>query len=136
MNLIKSYNLSDKINVLESQSDIVPYYSLVDVMINSRRDAEPFGLTIIESMLMEKPIIALGLGGPAETIINNHTGWLVEEASVDAYFKKIELSYLLRDTWPVIGGNGRKHALKNFTTETFLSNLMLIIEKIKNKKKI
>lgn len=134
MDLIKSYNLSDKITVLETQNDIVPYYSLVDVMINSRRDAEPFGLTIIESMLMEKPIIALGLGGPAETIIDNHTGWLIKEPSVDAYFKKIELSYLLRDTWPEIGKNGRKHALKNFTTETFLANLMLIIEEIRNQK--
>ncbi len=134
MDLIKLHHLSDKVIMLETQSDIVPYYSLVDVMINSRRDAEPFGLTIIESMLMEKPIIALGLGGPAETIIDNHTGWLIKEPSVDAYFKKIELSYLLRDTWPEIGKNGRKHALKNFTTDTFLANLMLIIEKIRNRK--
>src|SRR5690606_1639192 len=113
-------------------SNIEDYYSLVDVMVNSRRDAEPFGLTVVEAMLMMKPLIALKLGGPSETIIDGVTGWLIEESTPEAYFLGMVAAFEKRNQWSQIGKNGRKHALNNFTSEIFYDNLLTILNNIQH----
>src|SRR5690606_37283611 len=83
---VRELDIVENVIFLDTVSDIQNYYSLTDVIINSRRDAEPFGLTVIESMMMKKPVLALDKGGPIETIIDGQTGWLVSEGNVNGYF--------------------------------------------------
>ena len=40
---------------------------------------EPFGLTAIESMACQTPVIALNQGGYTETVVNERTGFLIED---------------------------------------------------------
>lgn len=109
-------------------SNIEQYYNVVDVMINSRRDAEPFGLTVIEAMLMRKPIIALGVGGPAETIVPGETGWLVRQVSAEGYADTMAAAISVRHRWKEIGERGRQHALDHFTVNRAYKNLLKIVE--------
>ncbi|WP_054857872.1 glycosyltransferase [Vulcanisaeta sp. JCM 16159] len=39
---------------------------------------EPFGYVPVESMACGTPVLTYGKQGPGETVINNETGWLVD----------------------------------------------------------
>lgn len=112
---------------VETVNNIEDYYQLVDVVINSRRDAEPFGLTVVEAMLMRKPVLAYGKGGPSETIIDGTTGWLINEPTVDGYFrgmmKVIDNRYNLNS----MGEKAMEHAKKNFSSDSFYKNFLQIL---------
>ncbi|MFH0918995.1 MAG: glycosyltransferase [Fibrobacterota bacterium] len=45
---------------------------------------EPFGRALVEAMLAGLPCVAFNQGGPAEIILHNETGWLVDERSAPA----------------------------------------------------
>jgi glycosyltransferase involved in cell wall biosynthesis len=49
---------------------------------------EHFGIVPLEAMAAGRPVIAVGLGGPCESLVHGQTGWLCEptaEAFADAY---------------------------------------------------
>jgi hypothetical protein len=58
---------------------------LRDLYTNARFTAfpfteEPFGLVPLESMACGTPILTYGMQGPAESVVDNQTGWLVQNA--------------------------------------------------------
>lgn len=127
LNVIQRCDIGADVIVKEKVENIESYYPLVNVMINSRRDAEPFGLSIVEAMLMEKPVLAYKLGGPSETIIDGVTGWLIDEPTVECYYKGMSRSVVDKGLWSAYGKNGKERALENFTTEKVVENLIKII---------
>lgn len=75
------------------------YYASLDASINFRMDPEPFGLSVVESMMMGVPVIAHSLGGPAETVIDGETGWHVASPTADALEDAINDAYEHRIAW-------------------------------------
>lgn len=57
-------------------------YDALDLVLNTRVDPEPLGLSVIEAIVMELPVVAHDLGGPAETL--RMTGGGVPLAPLDA----------------------------------------------------
>lgn len=49
-----------------------------DVIVNATTSAEPFGLTLIESLQMGRPVIAPNRGGPAEIVTDGIEGTLYD----------------------------------------------------------
>lgn len=127
MSLINTSQFSDRIITIKVVQDIENYFSLVDVIINSRTDPEPFGLTVIEAMYMKKPVIAYKMGGPSETIINKRTGWLVSKSNIEEYFKVMCIALENKANWTEIGENGKIHVENKFTTKIMADNFRKII---------
>jgi len=76
---------------------------------------EDFGLTPIESMSQETPVIAANDGGARYTVINDKTGFLVDPNDHYAFAEKtVEImdDPSMREK---MGKEGRKHVLDNFT---------------------
>lgn len=46
---------------------------------------EDFGIAPVESMACGRPVVALGRGGACETVVPGATGWLVDEATDEAF---------------------------------------------------
>lgn len=82
-NLAKNY--TSNILFLGNVEEMADFYSSIDIYINSRRDAEPFGISIAEAMGAGKPVIAYYKGGPSEMIEPNKSGWLVYESTKKEY---------------------------------------------------
>lgn len=82
---------------------------------------EDWGLAPIESMAFEKPVIAVNRGGPAETVLDGKTGYLVDavpEAFAAAMEKLADDPELVRS----LGRNARKRA-EQFDWDQFCEKL-------------
>ncbi len=127
LNLIKDNNLSSNVIILREVNQIEKYYSLIDVLINSRINAEPFGLTVIEAMYNKVPVIALNIGGPSETILDSETGWLIDSSDSNGYYKGMYKAIQNKDSWFEMGNKGKKRVLEKFTTEIVCKNFLKLI---------
>lgn len=90
---------------------------------------ETFGLTIIETMLQGKPVIASRIGGIPEIVDDGVTGLLFEPGNEG------ELAEKTRYLWerPVLcqkmGEAGRKKALSEYSPEIYYERLMAVYNK-------
>lgn len=125
--LVEEKNLSNAVYFHPTVKDVERYYNMVDVIINSRRDAEPFGLTVIEAMMMKKPVIAMKLGGPAETIIDGETGWLVKSPNPESYAEGLQKAITSTSVFLQGGDDIRSHAITNFSIGVSFQNLCRLV---------
>jgi len=95
--------LNKQIHFLGDVKDMPAFYASVDVVINGRRNVEPFGISIAEAMGAGKPVVAYKLGGPAEMIKQNVTGWLVDKPTKEEFTKAFDLSMVNKNRWKEMG---------------------------------
>ena len=97
-------------------SDPERYFEMIDIVVNARTDAEPFGLSVIEAMLMRKPVLVHALGGPAETVIDDESGWHCPDSSVESFATGIRRAIDDRARWREMGERARARALEHYTS--------------------
>ncbi len=127
LELIESANVSQFIRFIGPVEDTRPYIRISDVVINSRRAAEPFGLSIVESLLMERPVLAYELGGPLETVSDEYTGWLIKTPSVNGYRDGIVRALEARKHWLEMGIRGRVLSLSKYSIEATAQSYLEIV---------
>ncbi len=71
-----------------------PYDKLKEYMQNAKAFVfaaeEDFGIMVVEALSCGTPVIALNRGGTAETVMNNESGVLYEEQSVEGIIEAVE----------------------------------------------
>lgn len=103
---------------------IAAYYALCDVVASTRLSPEPFGLSVIEGMLMAKPLLVHRAGGPGETVIDGEIGWHIDAPTVAAFETGVGRALRDRDRWQAMGRAARAHALAHFTDERMADRLI------------
>ena len=113
--LAKRLGLAERLHIVGNVSDPERYYEAIDVAINARIDPEPFGLSVVEAMMMGKPVLVHALGGPAETVLDGQTGWHVHEPTVEGFKAGLLRALGEREKWPAMGAAARQRALEQFS---------------------
>lgn len=106
--------VAQRVHFAGFHGDVRPILQELDLFVHPSY-GEPFGLSIVEAMAMEKPVIACGTGGVPEIITHGQDGWLVEERSSQAVADAI--STLLADPGLCrqLGSRARASACRRFT---------------------
>jgi glycosyltransferase involved in cell wall biosynthesis len=103
--------IADRIYAMGFRQPIDPYMAGVDIMLVPAVN-EPFGRTLIESMLLGTPVIATNHGGNPEAIDDGVNGFLVEpenaEAFVQPMYALLTNKNLMRDISTVARASGLK----------------------------
>ncbi len=86
--MAERYGLSDRIRWLGFLDDMAQLYGQVTAMVCPSR-IEPLGLVPLEAAGFSIPTLANRIGGLAETIRDNETGWLIEPTA-DAWAQALE----------------------------------------------
>jgi glycosyltransferase involved in cell wall biosynthesis len=105
--------IGDRLHFGGYQQDVRPFLREFDLFVHPSY-GEPFGLSIVEAMAMQRPVIACNTGGVPEIITHGVDGWLVEERSTAAVANAI--STLLNDgaLCRQLGERGRQTVLDRF----------------------
>ncbi len=134
---IKVNNLSEKIFLMGSRSDMASIYSLADVVLSTSIQEEAFGRVSAEASSMTKPIIATNLGGSKDIIDHNKTGWLIKhnDASLlaDTIIKIIRKPQNEKDQ---IGKDARKKILEEFSLDKMLKRTLEVYKEVYEEKNI
>jgi glycosyltransferase involved in cell wall biosynthesis len=110
-----------------SEEELVRQFNKSKIVLALSRN-EPFGLTVIEAMSCEVPVIAVNEGGFRESVLDGKTGYLIDgnenelKARIDLLLKNEELRVEL-------GKGGRAHVLSKFTWEKSAGNFLNIVSK-------
>lgn len=104
--------------------NLAGHYAVCDVVANTRLDPEPFGLSVIEAMLMARPVLAHRAGGPRETVVDGVTGWHIDAPTSGSFVAGLARMLDDRVRWDAMGAAGRTRALANFTDERMVDRLL------------
>ncbi len=88
--LTSDLDLTDRVIFTGLIKDVAPVYQGVDIFaLTSLTEGVP--ITILEAMAAQVPVIATGVGGIPEMIIDNQTGLLCDSEDVTGFVAKVEV---------------------------------------------
>src|SRR4029077_7787331 len=73
---VRERGLDGRITFTGFRSDVPRLMAACDVVCHTSRVPEPFGLVVIEAMMLGRPVIATRGGGPSEVITSDDMGVL------------------------------------------------------------
>ena len=117
-----------RLHLLGAVADVERYYPLLDVAVNARVDPEPFGLSVIEAMLMGVPVLAHASGGPAETVVDGETGWLMPGTSDSDFDAAVSRVLADHPRWREMGAAGRRRALERYAADGQARRYQALVE--------
>jgi glycosyltransferase involved in cell wall biosynthesis len=80
--------LTERVRILGARTDVANLIAASDVLVHASITPEPFGLVVLEGMILGKAVIAAGSGGPAE-IISEGSGLLFESGNAGDLARKL-----------------------------------------------
>jgi glycosyltransferase involved in cell wall biosynthesis len=138
--IVGNYREKDKKEFMESinnsKCEIIFYgfademsniYGYFDIFINCSQSLESFGLTACEAMRYKIPVICTNSGGMQEVVLNNVTGYIVEQSNYKDFAQKIDL--LLNDPSQrqQMGKMGYLRYSTKFTSEVMTNSYLNIL---------
>ena len=88
---------------------------------------EVLGFTIVEAMLIGKPVIGAHIGAIPETVLNGETGFLFEPGNENELAEKIAQLYYNEELTAELGANAKVHASRLFDPQQHFEGLKKII---------
>lgn len=76
--LVAELRIQDHIHFAAHCASMPELYALSDVVVSCSKKPESFGLTLIEALSMNTPVIATRHGGPLDIIDEGRNGWFFE----------------------------------------------------------
>lgn len=122
--------IEERVNFLGSQSNIVPFYAISDLVVSASTEPEAFGRIAIEAQAMAKPIIASAHGGSLETVRDGETGWLCEVGCANKLSESIRLALSPETDLKIMGQKGKNWVSGFFTLEQMCRKEWAAYEKI------
>ena len=124
---IRDLQLDSRVRLLGWRDDILDLMAASDVLVVSS-EKESFGLTAIEALAVETPVVSTRCGGPEEILEDGVTGLLVPVKDPRAMAEAIVR--LLSD--PVfarrMGASGRIHVSEHFGVDRYVQGIQRVIQ--------
>jgi L-malate glycosyltransferase len=111
--------------------EISDYFNMLHVLANLS-EYESFGVSVIEAMACEKPVIVTNVGGLKDVVADDSLGYKVPVDSVEATAAAMEELLLNKQLCKTMGENARKHVLKYYNWEDNLGEMISEYNKLVN----
>jgi glycosyltransferase involved in cell wall biosynthesis len=110
------------------------YYNAIDVLANLS-EYESFGVSVIEAMACEKPVIVTNVGGLAEIVSSDELGIKVEPGKVEQTAAAIRKLAGDKALYQQLAQNSRRHVAAYYSWDKCLSAMMEIYDKFTSLKR-
>lgn len=129
--IVERWNLTTEIIFTGWRTDIKNVISDFDILVQATTTyPEGFGLTIIEAMALEKPVIATNIPGPSELVVNGETGFLISPQDYSALANSILELVNNPELAKQMGDKGRKRVEELFDIKGTLRKIEETYEEI------
>jgi N-acetyl-alpha-D-glucosaminyl L-malate synthase BshA len=113
--LVRELELQDDVRFLGKQLELVTILSAADLMLMPSQ-SESFGLSALEAMSCEVPVVSSSVGGLPELQVHGETGYIAEIGDVDR-MARYAIDLLTNDTKRIMFGHAaRQRAIDFFDT--------------------
>ncbi len=130
-NLCRELQLGDNVKFLGKQAELVELLSASDLFLMPSQ-SESFGLSALEAMACEVPVISSSVGGLPELVVHGETGYIAEIGEIER-MAKYAIELLLNDTRrEMFAKAGRKRAVENFDIDEIVGVYERHYERILN----
>ena len=125
---INANNLNDRVKLLGflNKDDIVKYISNSSFVVVPSICYDNCPYSVLESLVIGKPIIASRIGGIPELIDDNVNGFLYKFDDVDELSEKINKLFSNKNLRKKFSINSKERAIKNHSKEKYYDELMKI----------
>jgi len=116
--LVERYRLKKIIKFIDHCDEMPVAYKIANLVCSCSSEPEAFGRVSVEAQSMGIPIVASDIGGSAETIVKDKTGFLFKSGDSNALANAI-IMVMQKDynSLKSIGFEGRKNILKKFDVD-------------------
>lgn len=115
-NLCRELQLTEHVKFMGKQAELVELLSTADLFLMPSQ-SESFGLSALEAMACEVPVISSSVGGLPELVVHGETGYIAEIGDIDR-MAKYAIDLLSNNTRrSLFAKAGRKRAIENFDIE-------------------
>ncbi len=116
--------VADRVIFTGERGDVPALMAAAGAVLHTSTQPEPFGRVVLEAMLLGRPVIATGMGGPREIIDDGVTGVLVPPG--DAHALATAITRLLEDpaTAEAMGRAARQEATERFALDRLCRSLL------------
>ena len=116
--LVERYRLKKIIKFIDHCDEMPVAYKIANLVCSCSSEPEAFGRVSVEAQSMGIPIVASNIGGSAETIVKDKTGFLFKSGDSNALTNAI-IMVMQKDynSLKSIGFEGRKNILKKFDVD-------------------
>lgn len=101
----------------------------------SRLDSESFGVSVVEAMACEVPVVVTDTDGFKEVVVDGQTGYIVKRDDCEEMAEKICLLFQDGETRRRFGSNGRIRVKELYDWERNVNEMIDIYNKITEEKK-
>lgn len=114
-----------------AHDDLAIHYSDADILINPSF-SESFGMTLIEAMTFNLPVIASSAGGMKEIVEDNESGFLVTPGNIEQLRDRIELLINDEEKRLAMGRAGGNIVARKFSWEAVSAELETLYRDMQN----
>ncbi len=135
--------LEDQANNLKISSNVIftgtrknipELLNLMDIFVLPSSSREGLGISIIEAMAVEKPVVATDIGGIPEVVDNGKTGILIPPQNAEAIAKAVIELLFHPGKAKEMGRLGRLRIIDKFTTKRMISDIENLYRNLFNQK--
>lgn len=117
LQLIEERGLSAHVRLIPYENNLHIVYPEIDILFHPALN-EPFGRVILEAMSYAKPVVVVNHSGPSEIVVNNETGFLVDDGNLDEITARILVLLENNELRTKMGLAGRRRVVENYNIET------------------
>ncbi|MCK9407751.1 MAG: N-acetyl-alpha-D-glucosaminyl L-malate synthase BshA [Bacteriovoracaceae bacterium] len=133
--LVRELGLQNVVKFLGKQIELTEILSAADLFLMPSQQ-ESFGLSALEAMACEVPVISSSVGGLPELIVHNQTGYIAEIGDIER-MAKYAIELLTNETKRMLfAKEGRKRAEQMFSLEKIVTEYETHYQKVMNSPKV
>jgi glycosyltransferase involved in cell wall biosynthesis len=121
---VAELDLTDRLVFTGYRKDVPRLMAACDVVCHTSRVPEPFGLVVIEAMMLGRAVIATAGGGPSEVIDSQDLGRLVQPDDPAALASTMMSLVDSADLRRSLGAAGAAHVRAHFTIDRMASEIV------------
>ncbi|HTY11568.1 MAG TPA: N-acetyl-alpha-D-glucosaminyl L-malate synthase BshA [Bacteroidota bacterium] len=128
-NLCRELQLEEHVKFMGKQAELVQLLSSADLFLMPSQ-SESFGLSALEAMACEVPVVSSSVGGLPELVVHGETGYIAEIGDVERMARYAVELLTNNSRWEMFAKAGRKRAVENFDIDQIVGIYERHYEKI------